>query len=73
MALRRVEVLLNQEAMLFQKNMEWWCHFLGRTGLLLDEQLTLLPESKFMLRLDVDMDVHADGLPNTVKEPDPPF
>jgi hypothetical protein len=33
----------------------------------------LVPESKFMLRLDVDMDMHADGLPNTVREPLPPF
>jgi hypothetical protein len=47
-------------------------HFLARTGLLLDEQLTLVPESMPRPRL-VDMDMHADGLPNIVAEPDPPF
>jgi hypothetical protein len=67
-------VLLNQEARIFQKI---WSggggvHFLARTGLLLDEQLTLVPESMPMPR-DVDRDMHADGLPNTVAEPDPPF
>lgn len=43
-------------------------HLVAGTGLLLDEQLTLVPESMPRPR-DVDMDMHADGLPNTVAEP----
>lgn len=40
---------------------------------MLDKQLTLVPEPKVRPRLDVDMAVHADGLPNIVCEPLPPF
>ena len=47
-------------------------HLVAWSRLLLDEQLTLVPESMPMPRL-VDMDMHADGLPNIVAEPDPPF
>lgn len=40
---------------------------------MLDEQLTLIPESKLKPLLDVDMDIHADGLAAITRIPVPPF